>query len=103
MVPSLPIRNERPAIEGKVRELVIRTPTNPAYAGTTYGVQFHDGMANVTPLSKKNRFGHTVEQLAWLFIYDAPGIYEVEVHLEGEEEPLRYEAKPKGYQLEVAA
>jgi hypothetical protein len=59
-----------------ITQLIITTPLNPAYSGTTFGVKFEEGQALLTERAKPNRYGHTLESLAGLF-RATPG-YQVE-------------------------
>lgn len=77
MPPDTP-RAPNPAEEkyAGCSELVITTPNAPTYAGTTFGVRFHEGHALINR-STPNRFGWTLEQLGAKFDTELIG-YHVE-------------------------
>lgn len=69
-----------------IEALVISTPGNPAYEGTTYGVKFTEGRADVTQHAAPNRWGYSLTQLADLFSRAVDG-YQVEIiYADGERE-----------------
>lgn len=58
-------------------QLIITTPLNPAYAGTTFGIPFRDGQAIVSAFGKPNKHGYSLNELALKFRTDVEG-YDVQ-------------------------
>jgi hypothetical protein len=78
--PEPPVDAEVP---GNISQLIVTTPTNPAFEDEMWGVKFHEGAA-VLSSRKKHKYGYSLNRLAWLFQFDTPGKYEVEIVYDGE-------------------
>jgi len=91
-------------VPGEIEQLILSTPTNPEYSGETFGVKFHEGSAIVSRY-KKHKFGYSINRLAWLFLHDAPGVYEVKIVYASDSrqvsDPMRIQAAPDSEQIAI--
>jgi hypothetical protein len=92
MPKAKPTAAAKPTQAGELYQILITTPLNPDYDGTTYGVKFHEGQAMLNAEhSRPNPLGYSLETLADKFEREVDG-YTVQRFYEGQEAPAPVEA-----------